>query len=167
MHAAGHEVIEIKPPAITEALCIFVALTGGDGYERLLASLEGDPAEPHLFLIRLQAAMGPYLTHFLSWLSSAKDPVMHSIISATGVKPVSEVLEWQHRKALFSGAARKHFFRDLALDAIICPIQATSAIKLKTSWSQSLEFHTTSLTSYGIIADLAFLAAPTVFFNVV
>lgn len=135
---AGHELVELEPPNIVEALRIFVALAGGDGYERLLGSLHGDPPEPHLFLIRFQAALGPRLTHLSAWLSSGKDPIMSDIVMASGVKPVSELLAWQEKRNAFADATRRHFFGDLGLDAIVSPVQASPAIKLGTSWSERL-----------------------------
>lgn len=137
MRKAGHELVAIDPPDIAEALRIFVAVTGGDGYQRLLASLAGDPPEPHLFLIRFQAAMGRNLTHFSAWLSSTKDPIVSNIVMASGEKTVAELLGWQEKRNAYADAMRKHLFGDLALDAIICPVQASPAIKLGTSWSES------------------------------
>lgn len=136
LEKAGHECVAIDPPDILEAMRIFVALTGGDGFQRLLSQLHGDKAEPHLFLIRLQSALGPTWTHFSAWLSSFTDPISSSVVSASGLKPVAHVIDWQDKRNNFSDTERKRFFDELKLDAIVSPVQASPAVKCTTSWSE-------------------------------
>jgi Asp-tRNA(Asn)/Glu-tRNA(Gln) amidotransferase A subunit family amidase len=118
LRKAGHECIELDPPDAVECMRIFVALSSADGYEGLLSNLDGDPAEPSLFLITLQKKLGPTLMRWIS-KTAPGDAKLFSITEQAGEKRVIDVRRWQARRDDFVAKVRGQLWGDMQLDGII------------------------------------------------
>ncbi|KPV75250.1 uncharacterized protein RHOBADRAFT_26559 [Rhodotorula graminis WP1] len=127
----GHECVEFEPPSAVEAMELFVALTSAGRYETLLSHLEGDPLESSLFL----ATIGPKLPWFvrsaLAWLvdNVVGDIQFGRLLRASKGRSVKEMQEWQYRRDQYVDATRKLLWSHHAFDAVLCPPQATPALK--------------------------------------
>ncbi|GAA5848469.1 hypothetical protein JCM9279_006575 [Rhodotorula babjevae] len=135
----GHECVEFEPPSAIEAMECFVALTSAGRYETLLSHLQGDPQESSLFL----ATIGPKLPSFvrtaLAWLVDyvVGDVQFGRLLRASKGRSVKEMQEWQHRRDEYVDATRKLLWSHHAFDAVLCPPQATPALKHGETWNLS------------------------------
>ncbi|GAA5903732.1 hypothetical protein JCM8208_006561 [Rhodotorula glutinis] len=135
----GHECVEFEPPSAIEAMECFVALTSAGRYEMLLSHLQGDPQESSLWL----ATVGPSLPWFvrsaLAWLvdNVVGDIQFGRLLRASKGRSVKEMQEWQHKRDEYVDATRKLLWSHHGFDAVLCPPQATPALKHGETWNLS------------------------------
>ncbi|GAA5874603.1 hypothetical protein JCM3774_004658 [Rhodotorula dairenensis] len=157
LRKAGHEVIEFEPTpgksaigsghtrdsflcarltatcrsAAAESLEYFIALASAGCYEILLSFLKDDPAEAFLSM-----ATSSGRSHNLSrWLMSVYcryivgDEHAARLLDANGGKTVNDVQRWMDRRNQYVYKTRKLLWEEHTFDAVICPTQATPALK--------------------------------------
>ncbi|GAA6053096.1 hypothetical protein JCM3770_000382 [Rhodotorula araucariae] len=127
----GHECVEFEPPSALEAMEYFVALTSAGRYETLLSHLLEDPREPSLFLVTIGPRLPAIVRATLAWLleSVVGDAKFARLIRASQGRSVREMQEWQHRREVYVRAGRKLMWEHHGFDAVLCPPQATPALK--------------------------------------
>ncbi|GAA5885605.1 hypothetical protein JCM6882_007491 [Rhodosporidiobolus microsporus] len=135
----GHDCIEFEPPNPLEAMEYFVALTSAGRYSTLLSGLQGDPQESSLWLVTLGSRLPSLVRNTLAWLMEnvVGDKILARLFRASRGKSVSELQEWQHRRDVFVHKARKDLWEEHAFDAVLCPVQATPALKHGQTWNLS------------------------------
>ncbi|GAA5825521.1 hypothetical protein JCM11251_000271 [Rhodosporidiobolus azoricus] len=135
----GHECIEFEPPSPIEAMEFFIALTSAGRYSTLLSGLRGDPQESSLWLVTFGSRLPSLVRSSLAWVieNVVGDRILAKLFRASRGKSVSELQEWQHRRDIFVHQARKELWQEHAFDAVICPVQATPALKHGETWNLS------------------------------
>lgn len=131
LRKAGHECIEFVPPSTVEAMEYFVAITSAGKHEILMSSLKGDPTESFLYLTTKAAKLPGPVRWLLEWFAGSYmgDAAAARIIAANGGKTVNELQTWHHRRDCYVKAAKRRMWEEHAFDAVICPTQATPALK--------------------------------------
>ncbi|GAA5982115.1 hypothetical protein JCM10908_004747 [Rhodotorula pacifica] len=131
LRKAGHECIDFTPPSTAEAMMYFVAVSSAGKHEILMSSLKGDPTESFLYLTTQAAKLPAPIRWLLEWFAGSYmgDAQAAKIVAANGGKTVNELQTWMHRRDLYVKAARKLMWEELKFDAVICPTQATPALK--------------------------------------
>jgi Asp-tRNA(Asn)/Glu-tRNA(Gln) amidotransferase A subunit family amidase len=119
LRTKGHEVVELDPPDAVRAMQIFVAFTSADGFAGLLDNLQGDPAEPSLFILTLQKKIGPTAVRWLSALLYRLDPKVFSITRLAGAKQAIDVHHWHAERDRYVTEVRQRLWGDLKLDGVI------------------------------------------------
>jgi len=123
----GHECVLFTPPAVHEAMRIFVGLTSADGYDTRLSYLGPDPREDSLFLVTL----GPRLPGPLRALSAwAIDTIVGDELFANSFrdsrrKPVREFMEFAVARDNYNLKFEKEVWDTFGFDGIICPVLAS------------------------------------------
>ena len=152
LRAQGHELVLFTPPRMIDALELFVSLTSADGYSTLLSHLRSDPVDRSLFLTTLGPKI-PWLVRApVCWLLSRviADETMSRLVYASRVKSVRELMAEQARRSELSSEALKTLWHGSnAFDFVLCPVQATPALKI------------------GETADLSPLSGATFYWNVI
>ncbi|BGP47804.1 hypothetical protein JCM10450v2_003669 [Rhodotorula kratochvilovae] len=120
----GHECIEFEPPSD----------------ETLLSHLLGDPRESSLFLATVGPRLPAFVRSTLAWLleSVLGDAKFARLMHASRGRSVREMQEWQHRRDEYVHAGRKLLWEHHKFDAVLCPPQATPALKIGQTWNLSL-----------------------------
>ncbi|GAA5962388.1 hypothetical protein JCM8115_001474 [Rhodotorula mucilaginosa] len=131
LRKAGHEVIEFEPTPAAEALEYFLALASAGEFEIVLSYLKNDPAEAFM----CQATMAKSSNNFSRWLRSlycryvAGDEHAARLLDANCGKSVNDVQRWMDKRNQYISKTRKLLWEEHAFDAVICPTQATPALK--------------------------------------
>lgn len=150
--AAGHECIPVTLPDPTRALEIFQALSSSDAYRTLTSHLyPRENREPALFLPILGARIPAWLRGFSSWVlrSFLDEKTFARIIAASGEKKTALVWNWQNERDEYGKKIKELLWKELELDTVICPVQASPAV------------------SHGSTKRLSPLALQTIYWNVV
>ncbi|GJN89051.1 hypothetical protein Rhopal_002025-T1 [Rhodotorula paludigena] len=135
----GHDCVKFEPPSPIEAMEHFVALTSAGRYETLLSFLQGDPQESSLFLVTLGPKLPAFVRAAAAWLldNVVGDAQFARLLRASKAKSVIEMQEWQHRKDEYVQRSRKLLWEEHEFDAVVCPVQATPALKHGETWNLS------------------------------
>ncbi|GAA6024469.1 hypothetical protein JCM8202_006337 [Rhodotorula sphaerocarpa] len=131
LRKAGHECVAFEPPSTAEAMEYFVAISSAGRYDILMSTLQGDPAEPFLYLATKATRLPAIVRRLLVWFAGSimGDEQAARIIAANCGKTVNELQTWVHRRDEYIRKAKDLLWNQHKFDAVICPTQATPALK--------------------------------------
>ncbi|MBL8739551.1 MAG: amidase, partial [Myxococcales bacterium] len=128
LEGAGVEVVPFAPPAIRDAIGLYLAALGSDGGKTAFRQLEGTAIEPTLEPLRRAASLPPAvrsgLRHALVALGQER---VAWVLSLGGEKTIDEL--WQlTKRARDYRLALVDSMRKAGISAILCPPHATAAL---------------------------------------
>ncbi|KAK1925491.1 amidase signature domain-containing protein [Papiliotrema laurentii] len=131
MKAAGHQVEEFHPPEPVQALKIFAALTSSDGYQTLLSNIGSDPMEPSMRLVTLGPKIPSLIKALAVWAikTVVGDETFASAFETSKRKDVRQFWEWTDRRDVWAETFNRMAWAENKYDMIVCPVQATPALK--------------------------------------
>jgi len=135
LRKAGHVCVEIEPPDSTEALRLFTAITSADGYRKLTEHLGPDKREPALFLVTLGPRLPSFVRALACWAirTFVGDTKFASLLAQSHHKSVHEYYNIVADRIAFERQTRTSLWdvrepENLALDAVLAPVQAIPAL---------------------------------------
>ena len=122
--------VDYKLLRAKEALAIFLALTSADGFDQLIAPLQGDKMQPSLYLPILTARLPRPLLRLTGFLFRyiIRDNFLATATQRSGRKSAGEYFKAVGDKHRFTEEFDEKVWRHYELDAILCPIQPVPAI---------------------------------------
>ncbi|KTW25891.1 hypothetical protein T552_03165 [Pneumocystis carinii B80] len=129
LKAAGHKVVEIRPPSSLDAVEIFIGLSSSDGYKKIYDAIKKDPLEKNLRLFVLSTWIPYFMKSIIGYIieNIICDLKLSVVFKASGRKKFTEYCHLVHRRDLYRNEWFK-IWNHYKLDGIIAPSNPLPAL---------------------------------------
>jgi len=127
LRAAGATVVDFQPPNLDEPVFLVFRVAGSDGLATLAKSLDGEPViDPISLLWRIGRLPRPLRKALGVLLRARGEERIARVLEAGGKKGVDELWAMTARRARLQ-IEEQDAWRAAGIDALVCPVHATTA----------------------------------------
>ena len=131
LRAAGHTVVEFKPPSMVDAIALYYQLMTADGSDTISEQLKGEIYEDYSSTLIATVNQPQWLKNIVAGIAKylLKDPVAARLTLATGKRSIQDLWQVQYKKKAY----RQEFFdawqaHGNRFDVVLSPAHALPAV---------------------------------------